>query len=762
MALKIQKGVNDLATTHPELAGQWHPTKNGELTPEDVTASTSKKVWWYLPYDVPEDYPVAHLRGKHYDFEWEVPVGRRVNSVNAGKVGYPFLTGRSIWIGFNDLQTVRPDLAIQWHPTKNGDLTPTDVTVKSAKKVWWQCSAGHEWESKVYGRANGLNCPYCSGKLPVGGENDLASTHPHIAAEWNYKKNKNLKDRNGRDISTPNKISAHSNQKVWWKCPICGYEWLSVVNDRTDNCGCPVCAGKKLAQGINDLATVNPELLREWDYSKNIKLNPSSVRYNSKEKAWWLCNEGHSWEAPIYSRTLNNISCPYCEGRLPFLGETDLATTHPEIAAEWDYEANKGLKDGYGRDVSIPQSVTAGSGLRVGWKCAHGHKWNSLISSRTRGDDCPYCSGKLPIIGVTDLETVNPELSKEWNYNKNKNLKDGNGRDVSSPDKVAIGSHQKVWWLCSVCGYEWNTAVRDRAISDYHCPCCSGKVPIPEKNDLQTINPKLAKEWDYEANKGLTDGNGRDISSPSKVLPWSRQKVGWKCKHGHTWKSRISDRMSGDGCPICARRIPTTGINDLKTTHPELVKEWHPTQNIGLMDKTGRDISTPDKVSAGSHQKVWWKCLICGREWESSIYNRATLDNGCPQCAESKGEKAIRKILETNNIKFEAQYKFKDRFLISKRTPLRDDFAILNQNGKVVAAIEYNGIQHYFPVDFAGKGKVWAEEALKATQERDKIKSDYLKARNIPQLIIPYWDFDNIGKIVNVFIDELYKTTILV
>ena len=51
--------------------------------------------------------------------------------------GCPYLTGHKIWVGFNDLATVNPPLAQQWHPTRNGTLKPSDVTAYSSRKVWW-------------------------------------------------------------------------------------------------------------------------------------------------------------------------------------------------------------------------------------------------------------------------------------------------------------------------------------------------------------------------------------------------------------------------------------------------------------------------------------------------------------------------------------------------------------------------------------------------------------------------------------------------
>ena len=150
MANLIQ-GVNDLATTHPELAKEWHPTKNGDLKPTDVTAGSSKKIWWYLPYDT-ED-------GRHFDFEWEALLKKRAYDNH----GCPYLSSQALWIGYNDLATTNPELAKEWHPTKNGNLKPTDVFAGSNKKVWWYCSNGHEWTAIVNSRSgNGVGCPICN------------------------------------------------------------------------------------------------------------------------------------------------------------------------------------------------------------------------------------------------------------------------------------------------------------------------------------------------------------------------------------------------------------------------------------------------------------------------------------------------------------------------------------------------------------------------------------------------------------------------
>ncbi len=125
------------------LAKEWHPTKNDSLTPRDVTPFSNKKVWW--------------LCSKNKNHEWDAIIGDR----NKG-VGCPYCAGRKAYID-NCLKTINPKLAKEWHPTKNGKLSPKDVTPNSNKKVWWRCSKykSHEWGAIISNRNRGRGCPHC-------------------------------------------------------------------------------------------------------------------------------------------------------------------------------------------------------------------------------------------------------------------------------------------------------------------------------------------------------------------------------------------------------------------------------------------------------------------------------------------------------------------------------------------------------------------------------------------------------------------------
>lgn len=129
-----------------------------------------------------------------------------------------------------NLGKLYPHITSEWHPTKNGQITPFVITPGSHKKVWWKCKLGHEWEAVVENRTYGSGCPYCS-RRKVGEDNNLAIEYSLLVEEWHQIKNENLK---------PTDVTSGSGKKVWWKCSQ-GYEWKAKVGSRTRGHGCPKC-----------------------------------------------------------------------------------------------------------------------------------------------------------------------------------------------------------------------------------------------------------------------------------------------------------------------------------------------------------------------------------------------------------------------------------------------------------------------------------------------------------------------------------------
>ena len=222
--------------------------------------------------------------------------------------------------------------------------------------------------------------------------NSLASVHPELISEWSEK---NLP-------LTPDKITFGSNKRVWW-IGACGHEWETSVKARSKGEKCPICSGARVIEGINDLVTLKPLLAQEW--SKKNKLKPTEVSVASHKKIIWKCKHGHEWEASVKSRTVNGTGCPYCSHNKVLAGFNDLASQYPDIAAEWS-DRNLPL---------LPTMVTAFANSKAWWKCKDcGNEWYTLISTRSGGSRCPYCSGYTLLKGFNDLATTHPDLAAEW------------------------------------------------------------------------------------------------------------------------------------------------------------------------------------------------------------------------------------------------------------------------------------------------------------------------------------------------------------
>lgn len=408
------------------------------------------------------------------------------------------------------------ELMKQWDYEKN-ELNPTELSAKTSKKGWWKCPRGHSWQANIKNRVlSNCGCPYCASKKIMPGFNDLCTTEPKLADEWDFDKNSGL---------TPEMVTRHSGIVAWWRCSK-GHSWDMSVSKRTTGYNCPFCSGKRVLAGYNDLLTLNSQLADEWDCDKNTLL-PSQVTVSSGKHVFWKCSKGHSWKAKIVSRNHCGTGCPYCKGKKVETGFNDLQTHNPKLAKEWDTEKNE----------LLPSQVTPFSIKKVWWKCKEGHSWKSAISGRSVGNGCPVCSGRKILVGYNDLATVNPRLACEWDYDKNDLL----------PTQVTAHSNKRVWWKCKD-GHSWQVNPDNRSYG-YDCPYCSGRYVFEGFNDLATLNPELAGEWDFDKNTIL----------PSQVAIFSDKAVWWKCKtKGHSWKVSVASRSTGRNCPYCLGRISYT------------------------------------------------------------------------------------------------------------------------------------------------------------------------------------------------------------
>eukprot|EP00128_Syssomonas_multiformis_P003598 Colp12_sorted_trinity150504_noHs@31698 len=273
-----------------------------------------------------------------------------------------------------------------------------------------------------------------------------------------------------------------------------------------------------------------PEVVRQWHPTKNT-LRPEDVAPLSMKRIWFICDEGHEWEASLNGRTSMGAGCPTCKLKR-VTSTNNLLVKNPGLAAEWHPTKNGDLK---------PDAVSWSSGKKVWWECHQGHEWQAVISKRARKVGCRTCffmQAKGSPRPKQSLLAAHPDLAQQWHPTKN---------GVLTPDAVSHAAGKKVWWQCpSDPAHEWEAQVRQRSLRCSGCPFCKKSPrPISETNNLLALYPEVAQEWHPTLNGELT---------ADKVAGKSGKKVWWACgKCGHEWQAKVHARTAnGCGCPKCA------------------------------------------------------------------------------------------------------------------------------------------------------------------------------------------------------------------
>jgi very-short-patch-repair endonuclease len=684
-----QEAERSLARLAPELAAQWHPTRNGDRTPAIVTTGSKYDAWWRCP-DCGNTWQArVHSRTRGHGCP---ACARRRN----GRAHSSPKVGRS-------LAELDPDMAAQWHPTRNDGLTPNLVGLASNKRVWWLCGeCQHEWQVQISTRTGGkrTGCPRCAARArsaPPRGRS-LLDRFPATAAEWHP-------TRNGR--TTPADVSYGASQRVWWLCSHCGNEWQAWVYNRVKGTGCPDCAqiarsqrgnrrvaprtGSSVAApatGASSTAEPSarvgdsflkryPDAAAEWHPTENGTLRPGAVGHSSNRRAWWSCRTcGHEWSAVINSRGRGGVGCPKCGRRrsgvanaTPKSGKS-LADRFPSVAAELHPTLNDGL---------APESVAAMSRKRVWWLCSRCENvWEAEIYSRANGSGCKKCASRAaaklystPKPGQS-LAEKEPELAAQWHPTRNAPL---------LPSDVTANSGQKVWWQCDR-GHAWEAMINNRTKAP-GCPKCTlwgtsaeeirlrheliaAGVPIEAQQEVRhpaTGKPlkcdMVAPVWNV-----VIEFDGNRFHKTAASLAKDARKTQLLTECGFT-VIRVREKLPAIGAndvvvelfssEVTRAKKVLQKLHDLglkapgyrqymKTDEPwgstaagEHIKRYPErslmTESPALaaewdIVKNG-DLS-PSNVTTGSGRKVWWICSTCEHSWPAAVYTRAR--HGCPQC----------------------------------------------------------------------------------------------------------------------------------
>lgn len=450
--MALQSTKKSLAETNPELAAQWHPTKNGGLTPNDFSRGSKKKVWW-------------QCRMGH---EWQAQIDNRSRGTGCPDCRKEFQVSFYENVIFFYIRTVYPD-AIQSYKAHWLEKMEIDIFIPSL-------NVGIEYDGKMWHkdinrdirknllckkhnvdliRIREQGCPCIDGKNITLNTNDVDGVESAIKILfYNHLNCQNFIDIDiNRDAIEIKNIIVHTAKQ-------------------------------------RSLLKLMPQLAKEWHPTKNGMLRPEHVLCGSHDKVWWMCSQGHEWLATIKNRC-NGTKCPYCTGKKVLKGYNDLQTTHPELVKEWDYKNNGHLK---------PEDFTINSGQKVWWKCSHGHQWLTRIVDRKKRN-CPYCANKKTLLGYNDLMTTNPLLANEWHPTKNDNL---------NPENFTSGSNKFIWWKCGVCGHEWRATINSRNRGN-GCPVCAkkrgGKI---QTEKFKKIHLEESKVMNCGFSATIIEWRGRD------------------------------------------------------------------------------------------------------------------------------------------------------------------------------------------------------------------------------------------------------------
>ena len=481
--------TNNLMAKFPDIAKQWHPTKNGNLKPSDFLPGSEHRAYW--------------LCDKGHD--WAAKIRFRTKGSSC-----PYCSGRKVLAGFNDLATTHPDVARWWHPTKNGDLKPTDITFGSKKKVYWRCENGHDSYAEIKKRVKGAKCLYCANKKVFKGFNDLRTTDPELAKQWHPTMNGDLK---------PTDIMAGRAAYAWWYCDTCRGSYRMRIDHRKNGEGCPYCAGKRVLRGFNDLASQFPDIALEWDYSKNGNIGPEDVTYGTNQKFHWKCRHNHTWETRVNTRTSGH-GCPHCSAS---------GTSMPEMILL--YYLRK-----YGKTEIIHRYRKLGFELDLYFEtngCKIGIEYDGFLYHKDKDRQnmdlnknkiCEENNIKLYRIRENPLTSLNStSVDFIYNYNKRNELEE----IISQLIQIFFNELVKV-----------NI---DSDISEINLLTDTSK----KKNSIAITHPNVAKQWHSTKNGSLT---------PYDKTYGSNTKVWWECECGCSWLASIISRTEGyNNCPNCKK-----------------------------------------------------------------------------------------------------------------------------------------------------------------------------------------------------------------
>lgn len=415
-------GINDLGTTHPELRLLW--CKSNTIIITEVSKGSAKVAAWKCDR--------GHVwKGKIKDQAVKGAWCRQCNHKSSANIP----KGKTL------LKDSHPDLYEQVVSVIEAKKAPELLATGSSLMVEWECLKGHIYKAKVANRTSlGRDCPYCSGRYAIAGENDIATTNPEIMKFWDYKVN----------TLRPEEVKKTYSKSLHWICER-DHRWESVPESLTLRAQyCPFCSGKKVIPGETDFASVYPEKLSLWNYAKN-DIAPQNISAGNRKKVHWQCSVEHEWEAPIYTVAAyeKTTGCPVCAGHAILRGFNDLSSNYPELLKEWNYAKN----------IKEPHEYTKASGQSVWWICAKNHEWKTSIGHRAQGGNgCPECACGINASKAERIisEWVTELLPDEIVMTNTRKIIKGYELDIYVPARRIAIEYNGIYWHSEEAGKDKN------------------------------------------------------------------------------------------------------------------------------------------------------------------------------------------------------------------------------------------------------------------------------------------------------------------
>lgn len=317
----------------------------------------------------------------------------------------------------------------------------------------------------------------------------------------------------------------------------------------------------------------------------NDGIDDTMIGMGSNRVCTWTCPSGHKYRQSPHG-VGRGQTCVLCKKTF----RTSVLDRAPWLEAEFVPEDNGGI---------TAADVGSGESQKYIWTCSLGHKWAAPAKARVKGRGCPYCTNQKILPGYNDAATKHPHLLAQWDAEKN---------DVDI-HLISTGYRDKCWWQCPH-GHSYQNTIAAQ-LQVRACPVCSSYQIQKGINDLASMYPLLAAEWDYDRNSIGAD----------QVSSGSGKKVWWVCNKGHHYECTVSNRTCiGQGCPYCSGKKVLDGFNDLASQAPYLLAEWDYDSN-----------PAPQIVYWRSQKRYWWRCRHCGARCKRSVV--AKLQGlRCPYC----------------------------------------------------------------------------------------------------------------------------------